>query len=168
MKIPSATQRKRGRFGSNLSASKQSVSALQEEVSKVVDKSLSLKDTELKELDDEDHANIKRSTVAKDLVEKSQRRRGRKGSTSKTNDEDTLQKLRKSKIKQHDNLKAQDDTTMEPVVKVLSSTNNLDYCRISYVRLSNNYSRAVCIIVLRTGITLTNLSFFPYVILFLF
>ncbi|XP_042394976.1 uncharacterized protein LOC121985530 isoform X2 [Zingiber officinale] len=118
MKIPNATQRKRGRFGSNLSASKQSVSALQERVAKVVDKSFFLKDTELKELDNEDCANIKQATVAKDLVEKSQRRRGRKGSTSKTNDEVTLQKLRKSKIKQHDNLKAQDDTTTEPVVKI--------------------------------------------------
>lgn len=144
------------------------MSALQEKVSKVVDKTFSPKDTELKELDDEDHANIKRATVVKDLVEKSQRRRGRKGSTSKTNDEDTLQKLRKPKIKKHDNLKAQDDTTMEPVVKVLSSTNNLDYCMISYVHLSNSYWRAVCILFYKTGIPLANLSFFfPYVILFL-
>lgn len=136
------------------------MSALQEKVSKVVDKSFPPKDTELKELDDEDHANIKRATVAKDQVEKSQRRRGRKGSTSKTNDEDTLQKLRKSKIKQHDNLKPQDDTTTEPVVKVLSSTNNLDYYMISYVHLSNSYWRAVCIIVLQNWYSINQLIFF--------
>ncbi|XP_042425803.1 uncharacterized protein LOC122013618 [Zingiber officinale] len=118
MKIPIATRQKRGRFSSKLSAAKQSVSPLQEKVSKVVDKSCSPKDIELKEPDSEDSANVKQTTVSKGLVEKSQRRRGLKGSRSNTNDEHTLQKLQRSTIKQHDTLKSQDDTSREPVVKI--------------------------------------------------
>ncbi|KAG6485857.1 hypothetical protein ZIOFF_054422 [Zingiber officinale] len=56
---------KRGRFSSKLSAAKQSVSPLQEKVSKVVDKSCSPKDIELKESDSEDSANVKQTTASK-------------------------------------------------------------------------------------------------------
>lgn len=132
MKIPIATQQKRGRFSSKLSASKQSVSPLQEKVSRVVDKSCSPKDIELKESDIEDSANVKQTTASKGLVEKSQRRRSRKGSRSMTNDEHTLQKLQRSTIKQHDTLKSQDDTSKEPVLKVLSSPTNLDFIFIRF------------------------------------
>ncbi|CAL9101451.1 PDS5, regulator of cohesion maintenance [Musa troglodytarum] len=127
--IPDATRRKRGRPSSKLAATKpggsgaaeRCVPPLQQKGSDNGNKTSSTKDSDLKKESDGigDSDNIEKpATVTRDFEGKSQRQTSRKGSTGKSDHGDSSQRLRTSKIKQQDSLKAKKDTAGEPVLKI--------------------------------------------------
>ncbi|XP_018675052.2 sister chromatid cohesion protein PDS5 homolog C isoform X3 [Musa acuminata AAA Group] len=127
--IPDATRRKRGRPRSKLAATKpggsgaaeRCVPPLQQKGSDNGNKTSSTKDSDLKKESDGigDSDNIEKPAIVTiDSEGKSQRQTSRKGLIGKSDHGDSSQRLRTSKIKQQDSLKAKKDTAGEPVLKI--------------------------------------------------
>lgn len=129
--------RKRGRPSSKLVAARrrgtkvagQSISSPQHNISEMVDKSLSYEDSDLKGskvVGTSDNIE-KPAIVERGSDERYRRKKSRKASTNESNHEDSLQKLRRPKVKSHDNIKLTKDTAGESALKVIYYTLSILY-----------------------------------------